>query len=104
MNSKIRAAITTSTLVAAVLGGSVFVTAAHADQDHGTKAQTDIPAWVTKPCAGPYSVNCRWIPKRHYAQQDLNHVSARRAMPGSARVVCVYFADKAYAKKHDYCS
>lgn len=84
--------------------------------DDPKTGRTDIPAWVTRPCHGAYDVNCR--------HENAQHVSIVRAVPGyvreapasltssagkgrsrtySTHTVCVFYAQRAYARTHDYC-
>lgn len=63
--------------------------------DDPKTGRTDIPAWVTRPCHGAYDVNCR--------HENAQHVSIVRAVPGSTHMVCVFYAQRAYARTHDYC-
>lgn len=81
-----------STIVALVAVAGMS-TASHAVADHG-HGRPDIPVWVVKPCATAHSVNCR---------VEGRHPHSIREVPGSARMVCVFYAQTAYAASHDYC-
>lgn len=56
--------------------------------------RVDIPRWVVRPCTASRVVNCR---------VESNHPHSIRLVPGSARMVCVFYAQHRYAATHDYC-
>lgn len=94
--------LTTIALAASLLiGGTVAgVGAANATQDHGTKQQVDIPAWVLRPCATEDSTNCRW--NAHTQGNGLGHSFITRTLHSGQQ--CWFYAQPAYAKKHDHCA
>jgi hypothetical protein len=61
----------------------------------------DLPYWTVRPCPAEDSVNCRW----NAAEQGngKGHTFVVRRLPGKAHEVCVFYADKQYAKTHDRC-
>lgn len=67
------------------------------DAKHGV----DIPWWVTTPCKTEDSVNCRWNAKTQ--GNGKGHTYIVRQFPGKAHMVCVMYAQRKYARTHDYC-
>lgn len=102
---RIRFAVIMTTLTLLVFGSMASTKAADTSNAPGqdtTTGQVDIPFWVVKPCKTEYSVNCRWN-----AQTQGNgrgHTYVVRQFPGKNHMVCVMYADRQYAKKHDYCA
>jgi hypothetical protein len=61
-----------------------------------------LPVWTTRPCKTEDSVNCFWDARTQ--GNGRGHSFIVRQVPGRAHMVCVFYVDRRYAKKHDYCS
>ena len=90
-------------ILAATSGAMVATDMMTADAATVTRQpKVDIPIWVTRPCKTEDSVNCRWIADDR--GNGRGHTFIRREVPGSAHMVCTFYAERHYAAKHDYCS
>lgn len=66
------------------------------------QSKPDLPVWTTRPCPTEDSVNCRWVADER--GDGKGHSFVVREVPGSAHMVCVFYVDRKYAKRHDYCA
>lgn len=83
------------------VGTNVSIQRSGQDPKHGT---VDVPFWVYKPCKEEDSVNCRWIATGpHHRGNGKGHTFIVRELPGSAHMVCVFYANRKYARHNDYC-
>jgi len=69
---------------------------------HTQHNKPDIPIWVTRPCKSEGDVNCRWNAQTQGNGQG--HTYIVREVPGSTHMVCVFYAERKFARTHDYCS
>lgn len=92
-------------LAVAALGAATTQTADEAGPTTTQHRTPDIPSWVTRPCQTEDSVNCRWIASGPHAQGNGHgHSFVAREVPGSVHMVCVFYAERGYARHHDYCA
>lgn len=94
-----RTVIALLALVASTLTPAATAVIPHAP----SHPSVDIPIWVTRPCASEGDVNCRWIATGPNAQGNgTGHTSVVRRLPHT-HLVCTFYADRLYAKRHDTC-
>lgn len=61
-----------------------------------------LPSWTQKPCQMEDSVNCFW--NAGDMGNGGGHSFIVRKVPGSKGMICVFYAEKKFARTHDYCS
>lgn len=82
--------------LAALSAGSVATAGAAA-----TPTKSARPVWMQTPCEYEDSVNCFWDAGQ--MGNGRGHSFVVRQVPGSARMVCVFYVQTGYARTHDYC-
>ena len=87
-----------SLLVASLLVATGLSVASSASAD----APTPVTTWFAeRPCQYEDSVNCGWDAGTQ--GNGGGHSFIVRQVPGSARMVCVFYTERSYARTHDYC-
>lgn len=82
------------------LGAGALTSGAHAVQAESTTGQP-LPYWTVRPCAYEDSVNCAW--NAGTMGNGEGHSFMVRKVPHSGGLVCVFYAQRWYARTHDVC-
>lgn len=85
-------------LVAGLLVGG---TAGAVSVAHGSDPAPVVPWFAKHACAQEDSVNCAW--DAHKLGDGRGHSFIVRQVPGRAHMVCVFYAERRFARSHDYC-